>query len=94
MGVSLPCWAAGAEAAQTPLCQRSRAAAAAAALRLWWPWRPCSAEKPQRGTRSLVTSRSHMGHICALQSLPKHKDFMSSEDCKALCSGVDTLRSL
>lgn len=65
------------------LCQRSRAAAAAAAHEALVAWRPCSAEKPRRGARSLVTSRSHIGHICAL--LPKHEDFMSFWGLKAVC---------
>lgn len=69
-------------ASTDPSVPEIRAAAAAAAHEAW-PWRRCRAEKRHRGTRSL--SRSHMGHICALQSLPKAQGFHEFLSTAKLC---------
>lgn len=41
-----------------------------------------------KGTRSLATSRSHMGHICSLQSLPKAQGFHDFLRTARLCVEV------
>lgn len=41
-----------------------------------------------KGTRSLATSRSHMGHICSLQSLPKAQGFHDFLRTARLCTEV------